>query len=193
VATALEIVELSEVNWSALADLFGPNGAVAGCWCTWFWQSNKQLYANGSDGNRELLHERVRSGVPVGLVALSGQTAVGWVAVAPRPSYPRLGNSKIARPVDPDEDEADVWCVTCFYVRPGLRRKGISGELLSAAVGFAERHGATAVEGFPKITDGKRRSGGELYHGTLTGFLAAGFELVEQRSPTRALVRRALP
>ena len=192
-ATALEIVELSEATWPALTDLFGPNGAVAGCWCTWFWQSNKQLYANGSDVNRELLHDRVRTGVPVGLVALSGPTAVGWIAVAPRPSYPRLANSKISRPADPDEDLSDVWSVTCFYVRPGMRRKGISGELLSAAVGFAARHGAVAIEGFPKITDGARRSSGELYHGTLTGFLAAGFELVEQRSPTRALVRRVLP
>jgi GNAT superfamily N-acetyltransferase len=192
VATALEIVELTDRNWPALEDLFGPNGAVAGCWCTWFWQTNRELYANGSAGNRKLLHERVCTGVPVGLLAMSGQTAVGWVSVAPRPSYPGLDRSKITRSADPDEDVADVWSVTCFYVRAGRRRKGIAGELLSAAVAFAARHGAVAVEGYPKITEGVRRSAGELYHGTLTAFLAAGFQVVEQRSPTRALVRLPL-
>ncbi|HEX3647034.1 MAG TPA: GNAT family N-acetyltransferase, partial [Pseudonocardiaceae bacterium] len=130
-ATALEIIELTDHNWPALEDLFGPNGAVAGCWCTWFWQSTKQLYANGSDVNREMMHDRVRTGVPVGLLAMSGPTAVGWVAIAPRPSFPRLDRSKITRSADPAEDVADVWSVTCFYVRAGRRRKGIAGELLS--------------------------------------------------------------
>lgn len=189
-ATALEIVELTESTWPAFADLFGPKGAVAGCWCTWFWQPTRRLYDNGSDANRELMRDRVRSGAPVGLLALDGTQAVGWVAVAPRSTYPRLATSKISRPVDPDEP--DVWSVTCFYVRVGMRRRGIAGELLSAAVDFAARHGAVAVEGYPKITDGARRSAGELYHGTLGGFLAAGFDVVEQRAPTRALVRRTI-
>lgn len=191
-ATALEIVEVTDSNWPALVDLFGPNGAVSGCWCTWFWQSGSRISLERSAVNREMLHERVCSGVPVGLLAMSGSTAVGWIAVAPRPSYPRLARSKITRPVNADEDLSDVWSVTCCYVRKGERGKGIAGELLSAAVGFADRHGAVAVEGYPVITDGARRSVGELYHGTLSGFLAAGFEVVEQRSPTRALVRRVL-
>lgn len=185
-----DVVELTDRTWPALVDLFGPNGAVAGCWCTWFMQSTKQLYANGSDANRELLHDRVRSGAPVGLLAMADDRAVGWVAVAPRPAYPRLANSKITKPVDPDEP--DVWSVTCFFVRAGMRRRGIAGELLSGAVDYATRHGATVIEGYPKITDGVRRSAGDLYHGTLTGFLAAGFEVVEQRAPTRALVRRII-
>lgn len=186
----LEIVELTERHWPALTDLFGPNGAVAGCWCTWFMQSKKDLYANGSDGNREMLHDRVKAGAPVGLLALAGSSALGWIAVAPRPSYPRLAASKITRPVDPDEP--GVWSVTCFFIRAGHRRQGISGALLSAAVDYAARQGAAAVEGYPKITNGERRSSGDLYHGTLSGFLAAGFEVVEQRAPTRALVRRTI-
>jgi hypothetical protein len=91
VATALEIVEVADQNWPAPADLFGPNGAVAGCWCTWFWQSGAQVAARGSAANREMLHDRVSSGVPIGLLAMSGSTAVGWVAVAPRPSGSPIG------------------------------------------------------------------------------------------------------
>jgi GNAT superfamily N-acetyltransferase len=186
----VDVVELSERTWPALVDLFGPNGAVAGCWCTWFLQSPRLIGKDRTDANRELLHDRLRSGVPVGLLAMSGEQAVGWVAVAPRPSYPRLATSQIAKPAAPAEDLADVWSVTCFYVRKGMRRNGIAGVLLAGAVDCARRHGARAIEGYPVVTDGARVSSGELYHGTLGVFQAAGFATVEQRSPKRALVRR---
>lgn len=65
----MEIVELTEQTWPELVGLFGPNGAQAGCWCTWFLQSPAAMRANGSDGNRELLRNRVRAGVPTGLLA----------------------------------------------------------------------------------------------------------------------------
>ncbi len=190
----MDVVELDERTWPDLVDLFGPGGAVAGCWCTWFWQPTSRISREHGDANRELLHERLRTGSPVGLLAMTGERAVGWVAVAPRPLYPRLATSKITRPVDLDEDLADVWSVTCFYVRKGMRRKGIAGELLAGAVEFARRAGARAVEGYPVVvTEGGAKVGsGELYHGTLGAFLTAGFEVVDRRSPRRALVRRDL-
>ena len=187
----MDVVELSEGTWPHLVDLFGPNGAVAGCWCTWFLQATSRITRENSEANRDLLHERVRAGSPVGLLAMAGGRAVGWVAVAPRPLYPRLAAAKITRPVDLGENLADVWSVTCFYVRKGMRRQGVAGELLAGAVDFARRNGARAVEGYPVVVaDGTKVGSGELYHGTLSGFLAAGFELVDRRSPKRALVRR---
>ena len=189
----MDVVELGEDTWPHLVDLFGPNGAVAGCWCTWFLQATSRITREHSEANRELLHERMRAGTPVGLLAMADGRAVGWVAVAPRPLYPRLATSKITRPVDLGENLADVWSVTCFYVRKGMRRQGVAGELLAGAVDFARRSGARAVEGYPVVVaDGTKIGSGELYHGTLSGFLAAGFELVDRRSPKRALVRREL-
>lgn len=122
-ASDLEVVELTEDTWPDLVGLFGPNGAVAGCWCTWFLQSAKQMQDNGTDVNREMLHDRVRAGVPVGLLARAGTEPVGWVAVAPRPVYPRLARSPLTRPVDPTEDLADVWSVTCLFVHRTARRR----------------------------------------------------------------------
>jgi GNAT superfamily N-acetyltransferase len=189
----VDVVELSERTWPDLVDLFGPNGAVAGCWCTWFLQPTSNISREHGEANRELLHGRLRSGVPVGLLAMTDGQAVGWVAVAPRPLYPRLATSKITRPVDLAEDLADIWSVTCFYVRRAARRKGVAGELLAGAVEFARRRGARVVEGYPVVVaDGAKVGSGELYHGTLSGFLAAGFELVDRRSSKRALVRRDL-
>jgi len=62
------------------------------------------MRANGSAGNRELLHDRVRTGVPTGLLASADDKAVGWVAVAPWPTVPRLAATKATKPVDPAED-----------------------------------------------------------------------------------------
>jgi GNAT superfamily N-acetyltransferase len=188
----MDIVELTVETWPELVGLFGPNGAQAGCWCTWFLQSPTAMRDNGSDVNRELLHNRVRAGVPTGLLARVDDKAVGWVAVAPWPTLPRLATTKATKPVDPGENLADVWSVTCLFVHRTARRGGVTGELLAAAVDFAERRGARAVEGYPVDTNGTKQNSGSLYHGTLTGFLAAGFAEVARRGQHQVLVRRVL-
>jgi GNAT superfamily N-acetyltransferase len=186
-AVDVEIQPLDEDTWPLLTDLFGPNGAVAGCWCTWFMQTRKERAERGNDGNRELLHGLVRAGRPLGLLAIEDRKAAGWVAVAPRPTYSRLEASPVSRV---DDNGPDVWTVTCFFVRAGARRHGIGGALLVAAVDYALSRGARVVEGFPVDTAGRRVGSGELYHGTLGMFSDAGFELIERRGTRRALVRR---
>lgn len=184
----MAIVELTADTWPALVALFGPNGAQAGCWCTWYLQSPKQMSANGSELNKRLLHDRVRTGVPTGLLAMDGDTATGWIAVAPWPTYPRLATMKASKPVDPAEDLTDVWSVTCLFVHRTARRTGRTHDLLDAAVDYATARGARAVEAYPVDTAGVKHNAGALYHGTLTGFLAAGFHEVDRRGK-QVLVR----
>ena len=187
VGADVEIQPLTEETWPLLTELFGPNGAVGGCWCTWFMQTNKQVTQRGNSGNRDLLHGLVRDGQPLGLLAVEDGKALGWVAVAPRPTYPRLDASPIGRVADAGPD---VWSVTCFFVRAGSRKRGTGGLLLSAAVDYALSHGARVVEGFPVDTTGRKLGAGELYHGTLDMFTDAGFAVIERRGTRRALVRR---
>lgn len=186
-------LELDTSTLPALEELFGGNGAVAGCWCTWFWQTNERLQANGSSGNRDLLRSRVRAGDPIGILAMSGERPLGWVAVGPRSSYPRLDRSPVTRAVEPGED--GIWSVTCFFVHRTHRRIGLARRLLDAAVDRAGRGGARVVEGYPVDTSVPRTSrvgSGELYHGTLGMFISAGFEIAERRGQRRAVVRLAL-
>ena len=188
----MEIVELSEANWPALEALFGDNGAVAGCWCMWFRLPSKEFQASAYEPNRRALRELAKSGEPVGLLGMEGDQPVGWVAVAPRAVYRRLERSTVAKPVDPREDLSGVWSVTCFYIHRTARRAGVSASLLTEAVRFASDRGARIVEGYPVDTHGAKMNSGELYHGTLSNFLAAGFRLVEARGPRRALVRKEI-
>jgi GNAT superfamily N-acetyltransferase len=188
----MRVAPLSTRTWPALERLFGPNGADAGCWCMFFRLPRPEWRAGLYEPNRVALRELAGSGEPVGLLAFDGPDPVGWVAVAPRPVYPRLTRSTVAKPVDPEEDLTGVWSVTCFFVHRPARRSGISGLLLDEAVRFAGSHGARTVEGYPVDTRGEKRDSGDLFHGTLSLFLAHGFHLVERRGVRRALVRKEI-
>ncbi|MFT4216463.1 MAG: GNAT family N-acetyltransferase [Micropruina sp.] len=54
----------------------------------------------------------------------------------------------------PHVDDLDVWSVWCFRVRPGYRGQGVTRELLTGAVAFAEEQGALAIEGYPVDNQG---------------------------------------
>lgn len=142
------------------------------------------------EANRHAARELARSGEPVGLLAMDDGNAVGWVAVAPRSAYQRLERSMVAAPPTPDEDLTGVWSVTCFYIHRTARGRGIGAELLDAAVRYATKRGARVVEAYPVDTRGAKTTSADLYHGTLSMFLDAGFVLVERRGVRRALVRK---
>jgi GNAT superfamily N-acetyltransferase len=186
----MRVVELSEQTWPALEKLFGPNGAVAGCWCMWFRKSNPEFKRDTGEANHKEARELAVSGEPVGLLAMDGQNATGWVAVAPRSVYRRLDRSPIAKPVDPAEDLSGVWSVTCFFIHRSARNQGVARRLLNEAVRYSVRRGAWILEAYP--VDGVRAGSGELYHGTLSMFSDAGFTLVERRGTRRALVRKTV-
>jgi GNAT superfamily N-acetyltransferase len=183
-----DIVELTEDTWPALEKLFSANKTVGGCWCTWFMRSRAESDAGWGEGNKAYLRAQVDASARLGLLAVEDGEPLGWVAVAPRPTYPRLVTSKITR----SDAGPDTWSVTCFFVHRTARGRGLAATLLDAAVDHARSHGAAAVEGHPVDTEGQRRGSGDLYHGTLAMFVAAGFDLVERRSTRRALVRRTL-
>ena len=187
------VVALNEQTWPALQELLGPQGGAGGCWCMWFRRTANDFKRNKGEANRQALGALVGSGEPVGLLALdAGGKAVGWAAVAPRLAHIRLDRSAVAAPPDPREDLSDVWSVTCFFVHREARGAGITRSLLDAAVTYAAEHGARCVEGYPTDTEGERKQVSTLYHGTLTMFLDAGFELIGRRGIKRALVRRDL-
>jgi GNAT superfamily N-acetyltransferase len=83
------------------------------------------------------------AGATSGLVAFRGAEPAGWCAVEPRPAYPGLLRVYRVPWTGRSEDKADagVWAVTCFFVRAGFRRQGVSHALARAAVGFAKGRG----------------------------------------------------
>ena len=151
----------------------------------WWRLAGPDWKAVPRDDKRDRFRAIVEAGPPPGILAYHGNQAVGWCAVGPRATLPRLNASRVARPLDGIDG---VWAVNCFYIRSGNRRQGLMRILLDGAVTFAAGQGAAIVEACPMET-ARKLIWGEGYVGLAPVFRAAGFEEVARRSPTRPLMR----
>lgn len=170
--------------WPDLEELFGPKGACAGCWCT-YWKLRGKAYEEAKGIEARLMHKSfIDAGTSTGLLAYLHGEVVGWVAVEPRAAYERLAHSRSLQPVD----DQPVWSVTCFFVAKKHRRSGITVELLKAAVEHVKKNGGKIVEGYP-VDAQKDMPAPFLYTGTASAFQQAGFTEVARRTPTRPIFR----
>jgi len=176
---------LTPDRWDDFEALFGKNGACAGCWCTWWRMGQSEWLATKGDGTKRKMRALVKKGPPPGLLAYTGDEAVGWCALAPREDYPRLSRSKILAPVD----DAPVWSVTCFFVKRDWRRRGVTVALLKEAARWVATRGGSLLEGYPTDTD-KDQPAAFVFHGLLGAFRRAGFREVARRSRSRPIVRK---
>ena len=171
----LEIVPLTPDRWGMLADLFGPRGADAGCWCMYFRLASRDWSWGRGEQNRADLRALAGGDPAPGLIALDGGVAVGWVGLGPRATFARLVRSRVYAPLD----DLPVWSVVCFFIRKPARGRGVGGRLLEAAVQYAEEHGAAGVEGYAGAPD-ERMADADAYHGTVGMFERAGFRRARQ-------------
>ncbi len=180
----LRIMPLTPSRWSDLVTLFGERGACAGCWCMWWRLKRSTWSSQKGDGNKKALKSLVTRGKRPGLLAYLGKTPIGWCAIAPREDYVALEKSRILKKID----DLPVWSVVCFFVAKPYRRLGITTALLTAAVEFAARNGASAVEGYP--SDPKSNQPDVfVFTGLQSAFRKAGFREVARRSPGRPIMR----
>ena len=183
--TPLDVVPVTPERWDDLETLFGPRGAIAGCWCMWFRQTSSEWDWAEAEGRKAELAGLVADDARPGLLAYREGVPVGWVAVAPRSEFNRLTSPR-ARAYRAFDD-TPTWVVNCFFIAKGHRRTGVATALLDAAVEHAAARGATVVEGYPVDSEGPRQDD-HVFTGTLGMFARAGFVEV-QRSYGRPLVR----
>jgi len=188
----LEIRPVTADRWEDLAAFFGPSGAFAHCWCTW-WRQTSAEFSQGVEGkgapNRALMHSLVEAGNEPGLLAYSDGRPVGWTSLAPRPQYGRILRSRRIGPEPEDAADERIWSVVCFWIPRQERGKGIANALLKAGVDHARARGATTLEAYPVDTASGRQPSANLFTGTLTMFQRAGFREVE-RPPGAQMVMR---
>ena len=176
---------LTPERWSDLEQVFGPRGACGGCWCMYWRQSRKQFEQGHGQANHDSLKTLVDSGNVPGILAYVGDEPVGWCSIAPRPEFSALERSRILKPVD----DQPVWSVVCFFVVRGQRRKGLTVELLKAAVEYARSNGARIVEGYPVEPKTGKAPDVFVYTGLASAFKQAGFTEIMRRSETRPIMR----
>lgn len=177
---------LTPQRWADFEQLFGPNGACAGCWCAWFLMTNKEFNQSGKLGHRELMRTLVQQGMEPGIIAYADGVPAGWVALAPREQYKRLATSKHLGPVD----DMPVWVISCFYIFRDYRHQGVMEKLIRAAEEYAHSKGVKMLEAFP-VDAPEKISPVSLFTGKADIFNKLGFEQVALRD-TRPILRKAI-
>lgn len=169
-------------DWPLIETLFGANGACGGCWCMW-WRvpmGGKTWEAAKGAPNRAAFRALVESGNASGVLALSGDTPVGWCAIGPRAMFPRLERSNVlVRDWTPA-----TWSLNCLFVPARWRGRGVATALVRAAIGLARQAGAHEIEAYPQaVAPGERQAGAFVWTGVPSLFVTAGFR--PEHAPAR--------
>ncbi len=147
-----------------------------------YWRIGDDYRKRPSEANKAALYELVKSGPPPGLLAFEGDMAVGWCQLTPRADLPWLDRTWRLKRVD----EAPVWSLSCFYIRKGYRKQGVTAALIAAALDAAKRAGAPALEAYPLDAD---LSPSSSHTGFVSTFTRAGFRIVARHVPSRPIMR----
>lgn len=151
-----------------------------------YWRQSRSEYEQQhGEPNRLTMKALVDSGVIPGILAYDGDEPVGWCSIAPREEFASLGRSRILKPVD----DLAVWSVVCFFISRPQRRKGLTIQLLKAAVEYAGSNGSGIIEGYPVEPKVDKAPDVFVYTGLYSAFKQAGFVEVGRRSATRPIMR----
>lgn len=135
----LSIRPLTPDCWPALEDLFDNEGSCGRCWCA-YWRIGSAYRRRTREENKAAFREIVLRGPPPGLLAFTGDLAVGFCQLTPRDALPWLDRAWRLKRVD----DQPVWSLSCFYVRKEYRRQGVTAALIAAALKVARRAKARA-------------------------------------------------
>lgn len=141
------------------------------------WEKTK------GESNRKQLKALVESGKIHAVLALDGGAPIGWCCFGPRHTFPRLETVKAIR----RETTPETWSITCFYVAPGRRARGLGAALLDAATELAFAAGARELEGYPVVPQEPRRRMPDAFAwtGVPAMFQRAGYHDVSQAAASR--------
>ncbi len=181
----MEFHPLVAERWSDCEKLFGERGACAGCWCMWWRLKRSEFEKQQGEGNRRAFRKIVRSGEVPGILAYCDGEPVGWCAVAPREAYGSLNRSRVLERLD----DEPVWSIVCFFVARSHRGRGLTVELIRAAVDYARRQGGTIVEAYPTHPRDKRLPQISTFMGVPSVFEQAGFVECARPSEARVIMR----
>lgn len=184
---------LTPDRWDDLVELFETNSMTRMCWCMLTRLTGAEMRDVKGPARKKLFAALVKKGMRPGLIAYEDDQPIGWLAVAPRSATPDWNRGRKSSAVENEADATDpaCWGASCFFVRSGFRKQGLTSELLDAGIAHAKANGATRLEGCPMSHDDKRSAVG-MCVGAKRVFENAGFVTVLERKAGRPLMRLAL-
>jgi GNAT superfamily N-acetyltransferase len=180
------VVELARAaHADAVVELFGR--ADVPCFCQYFqfsgdhrdWQM--RCGTDRAENARALRVELSQARLSA-FVAMEGETAVGWLRLAPPAQLEKRYQGRLYRGLPCfDGDRSGVEAVVCFLVDPACRKRGVARRLLESALAYGRAQGLRSLEGFPRgATD---VSDEEQWTGPVGLFEELGFRKIHDFSP----------
>ncbi len=183
---SLSFEPLSRSNWGEFELLFGEKGACGNCWCMNFRLPKKEFESGKLNrGNKDAMKSLVWSGKPTGILAFHKGKAIAWAAFAPREDFLKLEKSRIHKRID----NKLVWSVPCTFIAKEYRRLGLSVLLLKGLIEYARKQAIQVIEAYPTIPTTEKLPDAFLWVGLYKTFERAGFQIVDQTSKNRPMVR----
>lgn len=161
---------LDASTWDAFAELVERNnGIFGGCWCVGYHPERGSRDVDF----RTVKEDRVRTDrAHAALVLDEDGTVQGWCQYG---SPQELPNIKNRREYDKDAPPRADWRITCFYVDPRHRGRGIARVALEGALHQIADAGGGLVEAISEVTTGRQAPGRFLFSATVELFEEFGF------------------
>src|SRR5437867_10927365 len=142
--------ELSVRTLSNFATLAIKQG---GCWCIFYQRANplRRGMTNEEWKRRNRLDKRtfVRQGRSHAILVYDGRTPVGWCQYGGQEELPRIDARRTYRKVAPPVADEKLWRISCFFVDPKYRGRGVAKFALHAALDSIGSKGGGVVEAYP--------------------------------------------
>src|SRR2546428_4221552 len=124
-----------------------------GCWCMFYQRSKPVGRGTRSDQwkriNRRDKRKFVRQGRSHAILVYDGRTPVGWCQYGGQEELPRIDARRTYRKVAPPVADQKLWRITCFFVDPKYRGRGVAKFGLRAALDSIGNKGGGGVEAYP--------------------------------------------
>jgi GNAT superfamily N-acetyltransferase len=152
-----------------------------------YYRLEKQEFVRGkeNEGNKQAMKKLVWAGKPTGFLGFHEGRAIAWCAFAPRQDFSKLEKSRVHKRID----DLPVWSIPCLFIARDFRKKGISGELLTALITYAKKKKIKTLEAYPVIPTQGKLPDAFAWIGFYKSFVRAGFEIADLKSKNRPMVR----
>jgi len=142
--------------------------------------------------NRRDKKALVRDGRSHAILVYEGKTPVGLCQYGGHDELPRIDARRTYREVAPPVEDAKLWRITCFFVDPRHRGRGVAKLALRAALESIRKQGGGVVEAYPVVSAKMAAVPEWSWFGTPGMFRNEGFQDVGLLGTSGALVRKRI-
>ena len=164
-------------------DAFADNPRWASCYCHFYFANHetKPWGERDAQENRSAVIHLIQAGKMHGYLAYLDGKPVGWCNATARALLPNLPSEQ--------GNAEEIGSIVCFVIAKPFHGQGVARQLLEAACNGFKQQGFKLVEAYP-IESAESQAAN--YHGPLSLYLSAGFEIHHHDPDSRVVVRKAL-